>query len=469
MGTLVRPSGAGPLSVQALGDGGGGEPCPSDPRGRRDPSQGRPWGPREPSRVRPSGPWDPSRVSPSGTGVGGTPSQPDLPGPQGRGGPSRSAPGWGMEEPPWGPGGGAAVTSALGRVLAGARLPALLPAARGAGRCPAEVPSEDMEEAPLLGGMSSPEEEMVTNLFGAESPFVSENLTLKAPVVVKQEGEFHVFKGDYLSPAGPREPPLPAFSPPLLGDGDGQVQVKLAGDKDGDEMLAEFAGLPELSPLEDAVLPLAPQPPAYNVHFLSSLLAPHRSPAVLPLGAWAREGAAPPGVRVIPVRSMWEVGPGPVSPCPRRRSEPTGRPQVFPPAPQRPGSPVSRSAWGRVRFRVPGSRGANATESPGRDRARASRRVIPGPAAVTGFREKAPVGISVTSTLENAARLVCMESKRKSSSEGLLQGSGGVAGWQGEGRRGEGGCTEHKPSLRRFLLSADGRIPRKCALPPQGP
>ncbi|XP_077622648.1 tesmin isoform X1 [Crocuta crocuta] len=158
-----------------------------------------------------------------------------------------------------------------------------------------------MEEAPLLGGMTSPGEEMVTDLFGAESPFVSENLTLKAPVVVKQEGEIHVFKGDYLSPAGPGEPPLPAFSPPLLGAGAGQVQVKLAGDKDGDEMLAEYPRLPELSPLEDAVLPLAPQPPAYNVHFLSSLLAPHRSPAVLPLGAWAREGAAPAGVRVIPV------------------------------------------------------------------------------------------------------------------------------------------------------------------------
>uniref|UniRef100_A0A2K5ZB56 Testis expressed metallothionein like protein n=1 Tax=Mandrillus leucophaeus TaxID=9568 RepID=A0A2K5ZB56_MANLE len=38
-----------------------------------------------------------------------------------------------------------------------------------------------------------------------------------------------------------------------------------------------------------------------NVHFLSSLLPQHRSPAVLPLSAWVREGAAHPGVRVIPV------------------------------------------------------------------------------------------------------------------------------------------------------------------------
>ncbi|XP_058545918.1 tesmin isoform X2 [Neofelis nebulosa] len=158
-----------------------------------------------------------------------------------------------------------------------------------------------MEEAPLLGGMSSPEE-MVTDLFSADSPFVSENLTLRAPVVVKhEEGEFHVFKDAYLSPADPTEPLLHAFSPPLQADCETQGKAELAGGDHAQEMLAEYPGLPDLSPLEDAVLPVAPQPQAYNVHFLSSLLAPHRSPAVLPLGAWAREGAAHPGVRVIPV------------------------------------------------------------------------------------------------------------------------------------------------------------------------
>lgn len=165
-----------------------------------------------------------------------------------------------------------------------------------------------MEEAPLLGGMSSPEE-MVTDLFSADSPFVSENLTLRAPVVVKhEEGEFHMFQDAYLSPADPTEPLLHAFSPPLQADCETQGKAELAGGDHAQEMLAEYPGLPDLSPLEDAVLPVAPQPQAYNVHFLSSLLAPHRSPAVLPLGAWAREGAAHPGVRVIPVRSMWEKG-----------------------------------------------------------------------------------------------------------------------------------------------------------------
>ncbi|XP_060463478.2 tesmin isoform X1 [Panthera onca] len=158
-----------------------------------------------------------------------------------------------------------------------------------------------MEEAPLLGGMSSPEE-MVTDLFSADSPFVSENLTLRAPVVVKhEEGEFHMFQDAYLSPADPTEPLLHAFSPPLQADCETRGKAELAGGDHAQEMLAEYPGLPDLSPLEDAVLPVAPQPQAYNVHFLSSLLAPHRSPAVLPLGAWAREGAAHPGVRVIPV------------------------------------------------------------------------------------------------------------------------------------------------------------------------
>ncbi|KAM8929560.1 tesmin isoform 5-T6 [Lycaon pictus] len=164
-----------------------------------------------------------------------------------------------------------------------------------------------MEEAPLLSRMSSPEEEIVTDLFSAENPFVSENLTLKPPVVVKhEEDEFHVFKDAYLSSADPKEPLLHVFNPPLHGDCESQVKVELVVEDNDEEMLAEYPSLPELPPLEDAVLPVAPQPlpplpQPYNVHFLSTLLAPHRSPAVVPLGAWAREGAAHPGVRVIPV------------------------------------------------------------------------------------------------------------------------------------------------------------------------
>uniref|UniRef100_G1PM45 Testis expressed metallothionein like protein n=1 Tax=Myotis lucifugus TaxID=59463 RepID=G1PM45_MYOLU len=147
-----------------------------------------------------------------------------------------------------------------------------------------------MDEAPLLGGMSSPEEEMGPDLFGAEGRFVSENTGLKAPAVVKaEEEEFHVFKDPYLSPAGPKEPLLHAFNPPLGADF-------------GSKILGQFPSLAELDPLEDAVLPAAPPPPpTYNVHLLSSLLTPHRSPALVPLGAWALDGAAHAGVRVIPV------------------------------------------------------------------------------------------------------------------------------------------------------------------------
>lgn len=188
----------------------------------------------------------------------------------------------------------------------------------------------DMEEAPLLGGMSSPEEEIVTDLFSAESPFASENLTLKPPVVVKhEEDEFHVFKDAYLSSADPKEPLLHAFNPPLHVDCESQVKVELVvDDNDEEEMLPEYPSLPELSPLEDATLPVAPQPQAYNVHFLSSLLAPHRSPAVVPLGAWAREGAAHPGVRMIPVRSMWETGSGLCRLVPDREVRPLARAKV---------------------------------------------------------------------------------------------------------------------------------------------
>ncbi|XP_039696558.1 tesmin isoform X1 [Pteropus medius] len=161
-----------------------------------------------------------------------------------------------------------------------------------------------MEEAPLLGGMSSPEDEIVPDLFSAESRFVSENIQLKGPMVVKaEEDEFHVFPDAYLSPADPKEPLLHAFNPPLNVDCKNKVKVELLVDENEEEILGEYPSLPELNPLEDAVLPAAPPPPppTYNVHFLSSLLTPHRSPAVVPLGTWAREGAAHPGVRVIPV------------------------------------------------------------------------------------------------------------------------------------------------------------------------
>lgn len=169
----------------------------------------------------------------------------------------------------------------------------------------ARVPPVDMEEAPLLGGMCSPEDEMVTDLFSAESQFVPENLPLKTPVSVKHEAdEFHVFKDAYLGSADPKEPLLHAFNAPLDGDCKGKVKVELLVDENGDEETrGEFPSLPKLNPLEDAVLPAAQQPQAYNLYFLSSLLTPHRSPAVGPLGTWAREGAAHPGVRVIPVRS----------------------------------------------------------------------------------------------------------------------------------------------------------------------
>nr|XP_035119497.2 tesmin isoform X2 [Callithrix jacchus] len=158
-----------------------------------------------------------------------------------------------------------------------------------------------MEEGPLVGGLPSPVDVMVTELFNAESPFVSENIGLKVPVK-HQEDEFHVFKDAYLGPADPKEPLLHAFNAALGTDCQGQVKAELPGaDGDGGELLGEYAGIPELSPLEDVALLPAPPPPTCNVHFLSSLLPPHRGSAVLPLGAWVREGAAHPGVRVFPV------------------------------------------------------------------------------------------------------------------------------------------------------------------------
>lgn len=187
---------------------------------------------------------------------------------------------------------------------------------------PREVGSVVMEEATLLDGMSSPEDEIVQDLFGAESQFVSENMPLKAPVAVKaEEDEFHVLQDAYLSPVHPKEPLLHAFNPPLNVNCNNKDKVELLVDEnEEEEMLGEYPSLPELNPLEDTVLPAAPPlpPPAYNVHFLSSLLTPHRSPAVVPLGTWAREGAAHPGVRVIPVRSMWEIGTVLLHPSPTR-------------------------------------------------------------------------------------------------------------------------------------------------------
>lgn len=198
------------------------------------------------------------------------------------------------------------------------------------GHAPAEAPSADMEEAPLLGGMSGPEDEIVPDLFGAESRFVSENIQLKGPMVVKaEEDEFHVFPDAYLSPADPKEPLLHAFNPPLNVDCKNKVKVELLVDENEEEILGEYPSLPDLNPLEDAVLPAAPPPPppAYNVHFLSSLLTPHRSPAVVPLGTWAREGAAHPGVRVIPVRSAWDR-PSTASPLPCRDVRPLAYPRI---------------------------------------------------------------------------------------------------------------------------------------------
>uniref|UniRef100_A0A2K6G690 Testis expressed metallothionein like protein n=1 Tax=Propithecus coquereli TaxID=379532 RepID=A0A2K6G690_PROCO len=171
-----------------------------------------------------------------------------------------------------------------------------------------------MEEAPLLGGMPGPEDEMVTELFSPDGPFAPESLALKPPVAVKhEEDEFRVLKDAYLSAAEPREPLLRAFSPALGADCKSKVKVELLADADDEEpLLGGYPALPELNPLDDAALPAAP---AYNVHFLSSLLPP-RGPAGVPLGAWAREGAAHPGVRMIPVRVSGKQAQDPGSPFP---------------------------------------------------------------------------------------------------------------------------------------------------------
>lgn len=165
----------------------------------------------------------------------------------------------------------------------------------------------DMEEAPLVAGMSSPEDEIATEIFRAGSPFASENVALMAPVVAKdEEDEFQVFKDAYLGPADPEGPLLHAFNPPLNADCEGDVRVELLADGaevEHEELPGGYPGLPGLHSLEDAVLPAAPQLPVYDEHFLSSLLTLHPSPAVEPLSAWARDGAAHAGVQVIPVRA----------------------------------------------------------------------------------------------------------------------------------------------------------------------
>ncbi|XP_054426657.1 tesmin [Pteronotus mesoamericanus] len=159
-----------------------------------------------------------------------------------------------------------------------------------------------MEEGPLLGSMSGPEEAMVPDLFGADGGFASENLPLKAPAVARAgDEEFHGLRDAYLGAADPTEPLLHAFNPPLTAACEDEAKAGLLVEGHEEDMAGEFPRLPELDPLGDAVLPAAPAPQAFNVHFLSPLRTPHGSPAVVPLGAWAREGAAHAGVRVIPV------------------------------------------------------------------------------------------------------------------------------------------------------------------------
>ncbi|KAB1251619.1 Tesmin, partial [Camelus dromedarius] len=124
------------------------------------------------------------------------------------------------------------------------------------------VPSVDMEDTPLLGRMSSPEDEMVTNLFSAESQFVSENLPLKSPVAVKhEEDEFHVLKDAYLGAADPREPLLHTFNPPLSVDCKNKVKVELLMDENEDEEveIKEAGGSITSNNLEEATFqnPLA--------------------------------------------------------------------------------------------------------------------------------------------------------------------------------------------------------------------
>ncbi|XP_004713655.1 tesmin [Echinops telfairi] len=165
-----------------------------------------------------------------------------------------------------------------------------------------------MEETPMLGALPSPESELESDLLSAESHFAPENMALTTPAEAQRgDDDFHVFKDAYLGAPDPKEPLLRALH--TLPGADPTIKVELPGDTPDDrKVLAEFLGVPEPSAMEDTLLARAP-PPAYNVHFLSSLLAPHRSPAVMPLGAWPREGAGHPGVRVIPVEIKEAGGP----------------------------------------------------------------------------------------------------------------------------------------------------------------
>ncbi|XP_031798452.1 tesmin isoform X1 [Sarcophilus harrisii] len=178
-----------------------------------------------------------------------------------------------------------------------------------------KISSVDLEDQPLLGGISSTEDEIVTEIFSQDTQFISENINLKSAVISKHDDDedFHSFKDSYFSAADPRETLLHSFNPPLNADCGGKVKVeRLVDDNNEDEILEDYSGLPELNPLEETMLPSPSQlqPHAYNVHFLSSLRTQHRNPpSVLPLGAWAaREGAAHHNVRVIPVEIREAVG-----------------------------------------------------------------------------------------------------------------------------------------------------------------
>uniref|UniRef100_A0A8C9JQG4 Testis expressed metallothionein like protein n=1 Tax=Panthera tigris altaica TaxID=74533 RepID=A0A8C9JQG4_PANTA len=154
-----------------------------------------------------------------------------------------------------------------------------------------------MEEAPLLGGMSSPEE-MVTDLFSADSPFVSENLTLRAPVVVKhEEGEFHMFQDAYLSPADPTEPLLHAFSPPLQADCETQGKAEQGGRAVN---LLGINGCFYLFVLKEARRggPVPPQPPPPPKPFVASLVGFTPSTERPALEAGWRVGSWGPGSKV---------------------------------------------------------------------------------------------------------------------------------------------------------------------------
>ncbi|KAM6158107.1 tesmin [Rhynchocyon petersi] len=163
-----------------------------------------------------------------------------------------------------------------------------------------------MDDVSVLGGLLGPEDDMA-DLFGEEGPFAFDGLALKAPLAIKPEDDdFPVFQDAYLGAPDPQEPLLQALLGPA-DDGPAALNVELPGDPaDEHEGLAELPVLPELSPVNDPLL--GRSAPAYNVHFLSSLLASHRSPTVVPLGAWPKEAAPHSSVRVIPVEIKEATG-----------------------------------------------------------------------------------------------------------------------------------------------------------------